>query len=123
MAEEEPHPDVPVPGQVQVQIPEPHSEIAYSDQAFVYFTPVGFTLDFAQLTPQLGVSRVISRVGMSATHLKLLVGVLGENLRRYEAQFGEVHLTPQMIQQQAPHHIGFHPATTTEPVVGRGGDG
>jgi len=106
-----PTPDLPVGGQIQVQIPEPRFEVMYSDQAFVSHTPVGFTLDFAQLTPQLGISRVVARVGMSATHLKLLVGVLSENLKHFETQYGAVNVTAAMVQQheQAAHHIGFQP--------------
>ena len=106
-----PSADVPGGGQVQVQIPDNHVEVLYSDQAFVSHTPVGFTLDFAQVTPQLGISRVVARVGMSATHLKLLVGVLNENLSRFEAQFGPVNVTPEMVQQHevSSHHIGFQP--------------
>jgi hypothetical protein len=103
--------DVRAAGQIQVQIPEPRFEVMYSDQAFVSHTPVGFTLDFAQLTPQLGISRVVARVGMSATHLKLLVGVLNENLKHFEEQYGAVNVTAAMVQQheQATHHIGFQP--------------
>ncbi len=109
-------PDVPSQTPVQVQIPEQNATIAYSDQAFVYFTPVGFTLDFAQLTPQANMSRIVSRVGMSATHLKLLVQVLADNLQRYEQQFGEVRVTPQMVEQHpSVHHaIGFHPNAARE---------
>jgi hypothetical protein len=111
MEEEAPVPDVASPGQVQVQIPDHRFEILYSDQAFVSHTPVGFTIDFAQLTPQVAVSRVVARVGMSATHLKLLVHVLAENLEHYEKQFGPVSITPEMVQQhqQPAHHIGFQP--------------
>jgi hypothetical protein len=117
MAEEEaPTPDLAAGGQAQVQIPEQHFEVLYSDQAFVSHTPVGFTLDFAQLTPQIGLSRVVARVGMSATHLKLLVGVLSENLKHFEAQYGAVNLTPEMVQQHevSTHHIGFQPAADKE---------
>jgi hypothetical protein len=104
-----PTPELPVAGQIQVQIPEPRFEVMYCDQAFVSHTPVGFTLDFAQVTPQLGISRVVARVGMSATHLKLLVGVLSENLKHFEEQYGVVNLTAAMVQEheQATHHIGF----------------
>jgi hypothetical protein len=117
MAEEPaPTPDLAAGGQIQVQIPEQHFEVLYSDQAFVSHTPVGFTLDFAQLTPQVGLSRVVARVGMSATHLKLLVGVLTENLSRFEAQYGVVNITPEMVQQHevSSHHIGFQPAPDKE---------
>ncbi|MEA2682699.1 MAG: hypothetical protein QOK05_1027 [Chloroflexota bacterium] len=111
MEQEVPTPDVPT-GQVQVQIPDHRFEVLYSDQAFVSHSPVGFTIDFAQLTPQLAVSRVVARVGMSATHLKLLVRVLSENLQHYEEHYGPVAITPEMVEQHAQptHHIGFQPS-------------
>src|SRR4030081_3928720 len=110
--DEAPMPDVSPQGQVQVQIPDHRFEVLYSDQAFISHTPVGFTLDFAQLTPQVGISRVVARGGMSATHLKLLVHVLSENLERYEAQFGKVQITTEMMEQHRipAHHIGFQPS-------------
>jgi hypothetical protein len=103
--------DVPGPQQVQVQIPDQHADVMYSDQAFISYTPVGFTLDFAQLTPQVGMSRIVSRIGMSPIHLKLLVQVLGQNLARYEQQYGAVAITQQMVDQHTPphQHIGFRP--------------
>jgi len=57
---------------------------------------------------------------MSATHLKLLVRVLSENLQHFEAQYGAVAITPEMVQQhqQPTHHIGFqpeHPPADHEP--------
>jgi hypothetical protein len=114
---ESPTPDVQAPREIQVQIPEPHFDILYTDQAFVSHTPVGFTLDFAQLTPQAGLSRVVARIGLSPLHLKLLVRVLSENLRGYEAQFGEVQVTTEMLaqHQQPSHHIGFQTGPTEHP--------
>ncbi|HEV3233503.1 MAG TPA: DUF3467 domain-containing protein [Candidatus Dormibacteraeota bacterium] len=106
-----PSSDVAAPSEINVQIPEPHFDILYSDQAFISHTPVGFTLDFAQLTPQAGLSRVVARVGMSPLHLKLLVRVLSDNLKRDEAEFGEVSVTKEMMEQHQAraHHIGFQP--------------
>jgi hypothetical protein len=114
---ESPTPDVQTPRDIQVQIPEPHFDILYSDQAFISHTPVGFTLDFAQLTPQAALSRVVARIGLSPLHLKLLVRVLSENLQRYEAQFGEVRVTSEIVAQheQPAHHIGFQPGPTDHP--------
>ena len=112
MSEEVPGPGPAPSVQLQVQVPEPHAEIAYSDQAFVYFTPVGFNLDFAQMMPQAGVSRVVARIGMSPTHAKLLVNVLAQNLQRFEETYGEIAVTTAMQEQHVPpaqHGIGFHP--------------
>ena len=115
-----PSPDLPVGGQIQVQIPEQRFEVLYSDQAFISHSPVGFTLDFAQVTPQLGMSRVVARVGMSATHLKLLVNALTQNLTHFEEIYGPVNLTPAMVQQheQSTHHIGFQPGPEKAPPSG-----
>jgi hypothetical protein len=111
LAEDEVEVDVPARHEVQVQIVEQHADVLYSDQAFISYTAVGFTLDFAQLTPQIGISRVVSRIGMSPTHMKLLVEVLAQNLHQYEQVFGVVAVTPQMVAQHSqPHqHIGFRP--------------
>jgi hypothetical protein len=109
--------DVPPPGPVQVQIPDMHSDVFYSDQAFVFYSPVGFTLDFAQLTPQAGITRVVARVGMSPAHMKLLVQVLGANLERYEKQFGVVPVTPQMVEEhnRPQQPLGFQPPPPDAP--------
>jgi len=117
MSEIEEPSDVPPPANVQVQIPEPHADVMYTDTAYVYFTPVGFTLDFAQLTPQVGLTRVVTRVGMSPAHLKLLVQALASNLERYEAQFGVVAVTPQMVAQHArgQQPLGFQPPHPADP--------
>lgn len=118
---EPPEADVQPPGQVNVQIPDNHFDILYSDQAFVSHTPVGFTLDFAQLTPQAAISRVVARVGLSPLHLKLLVRVLVDNLEHYEKQYGTVPVTQQMLEQHQQPTIGFHPGAP-EPgdVAGKG---
>jgi AraC-like DNA-binding protein len=81
---------------------------------------VGFNIDFAQLTPQVGLSRVVSRVGMSPAHLKLLVQVLGANLAQYEQQYGIVQVTPQMMAEHAKPHqpLGFHPEAPDQPAQG-----
>ena len=106
-------PDVPSPGPVQVQIPEQHFDVLYSDQAFVFFTPVGFNVDFAQLTPQAGMTRVVARVGMSPVHAKMLVQVLSANMALYEKQFGTVTVTPQMVQEHTRPPMGFRPDDDT----------
>lgn len=117
-----PIPDGAPAAPVQVQIPDHRFEVLYSDQAFISHSPVGFTLDFAQLTPQVGISRVVARVGMSAAHLKLLISALTENLQRHEAQFGTVAVTAAMLEQhqQPANHIGFQPGQRgQDPVSGQ----
>ena len=50
-------------------------------------------------------------IRLSPLHLKLLVRVLTENLQRYEAHFGEIAVTQEMLEQHQAraHHIGFQP--------------
>jgi hypothetical protein len=93
--------------QLQVQIPEQHFEVLYSDQAFISFNAMGFVLDFAQHSAPLNLSRVVSRIGMSPVHLKLLTQVLMQNLQGYEQRFGEIVLHPQMQDHLRERPIGF----------------
>ncbi|MHB8572024.1 MAG: DUF3467 domain-containing protein [Candidatus Dormibacteria bacterium] len=96
----------PPPGpQINVQIPEQRFEILYSDQALLSFTPMGFVIDFAQLTVPLGVARVVSRIGMSPVHMKMLAQAAFQNVQAYESQFGEIVL--QAGHQEMHRSIGF----------------
>jgi hypothetical protein len=124
MAEpESPEADVQPAGQVHVQIPDNHFDILYSDQAFVSHTPVGFTIDFAQLTLQAGISRVVARIGLSPLHLKLLVRVLTDNMEHYEKQYGTVPVTQEMLEQhqQPAPHIGFQAGGSEPGTAGKEG--
>ena len=84
--------------QIQIEIPA-NLHAAYSNFAIIAHTPSEFFIDFAQLLPGLAKSQVHTRVVMSPTHAKMLYKALGENLERYEAQYGTINIPPSLADQ------------------------
>ena len=99
---------------IQVKIEHPAEQVIYSDVVMVNGSPMGFVLNFGQWSPETpGQMRVYSRVGLSPNHLKLLAGLLAENVAGYEKQFGPIVVGDQPA---APHqHIGFAPTGKPDP--------
>ena len=91
------------PRRVQVKIELPSNMGAtYANFALISHSPSEMILDFAQALPQLPKARVQARVVMTPLNAKLLYRALGENISRYEAQFGEVKIPtqgPSLAQQ------------------------
>jgi hypothetical protein len=77
---------------IQIQLDEDVAQGRYANMAMVDHTATEFTLDFIYAYPQQPRARVFSRVITSPQHLKRLVLALQENLARYEAQYGTIHL-------------------------------
>lgn len=67
-------------------------EPVYSNMARISHTPSEIIIDFSCLLPAQPRFKVLSRVLMSPLNAKLLLRALAENMARYEAAFGEVHL-------------------------------
>lgn len=91
------------PRRVQVKVEVPANlKATYANFALIYHSPSEIVLDFAQMLPQKPKARVQERVVMTVLNAKLLHQALGENIARYEAQFGEVQLPrqgPSLAQQ------------------------
>ena len=67
---------------------------AYSNAARITHFAGEFILDFAQMMPGLPNSVVVSRIVTSPISAKALFRALGENLKNYENNFGEIQLPP-----------------------------
>jgi hypothetical protein len=92
MTEQPPNP--PPPGKHQIQrleVPE-DMEPAYVNVVRITHSPSELVLDFARMLPGLSPSKVISRLLMSPLSAKLFYQALGENLTKYEANFGEIKI-------------------------------
>jgi hypothetical protein len=74
--------------QLQIHIPENLQAGTYSNQMLVRHTREEFVLDYMNVFPPHGI--VTARVIVSPGHLKRMIGALRENLKKYEAKFGEV---------------------------------
>ena len=85
---------MPKPKQVSIEIPKELSAV-YANVAFISHTPAEMVIDFAQVLPRMPKGTVMSRVIMSPVHAKMLQRALGQNIDKYEQQFGEIRLPTQ----------------------------
>ncbi|MDI6696358.1 MAG: DUF3467 domain-containing protein [Anaerolineales bacterium] len=80
----------------------------YVNLARIAHSPSEMVFDFARLLPPGGSPQVVSRLVMSPLGAKLFHRALTENLARYEAAFGEIHipgepsLADNLFQPPAP---------------------
>lgn len=84
----------PKPKRVTIEIPK-GLEAVYGNVAFISHTPAEMVLDFAQVLPRMPKGNVVARVIMSPMHAKMLLHALGQNIAKYEQQFGEIRLPQQ----------------------------
>lgn len=91
------------PSRVQVKIEIPANlQATYANFAVISHSASEMIFDYAQLLPQQPKARVQARVVMTPLNAKLLFRALGENIARYESQFGEIQLPkqgPSLAQQ------------------------
>jgi hypothetical protein len=64
----------------------------YTNLARIAHSPADIVIDFAQILPGESKATVQARILMTPLSAKLLLRALQENLARYEAAFGEIHI-------------------------------
>jgi hypothetical protein len=91
-------PETQPPHQMAIEIPG-NLEAVYSNFALITHSPSEMVVDFARLLPNMPKARVYARIVMTPMNAKLLLRALGENLSRYEAQYGEI-IVPSGLAEQ-----------------------
>ncbi len=86
--------------QLQVELDEKTGGGDYSNLAIVTHSPAEFVLDFTQVMPGIPKARVRSRIIMAPVHAKAFSLALQENIGKYEARFGEIHVTKDEWAQE-----------------------
>ncbi len=98
--------DRPQPQQMQLNVELPAElEAVYANFAMITHSPSEIVLDFARLLPNVPKAKVYARIVMTPMNAKLLHRALGENLGKFEAQFGEVKTPEQGFGED--RGIGF----------------
>lgn len=77
--------------QIKLEIP-PDQEAVYSNQVLIAHTPSELVFSFAQMLPGSSIAKVKTQVMMSPIGAKLFYRALGDNLSKYESNFGEIKL-------------------------------
>lgn len=81
-----------------IEIPT-NLEAIYSNFAVITHSPSEMILDFARLLPNMPKARIYARIVMTPMNAKLLLRALGENLSRFEAQYGEIIVPTGLAEQ------------------------
>jgi hypothetical protein len=77
---------------INVELGEKESEGIYSNLALISHSPSEFIIDFARVMPGVQKTRVYARIVMTPAHAKMLHDALGENIKKFEGQFGAIKI-------------------------------
>jgi len=78
---------------LEIQVPPEIEKGVYSNFAFLSHGTDEFIFDFIFFPPQKNPGKVLSRVILSPAHAKRFLHALNDNLKKYEARFGEIKIT------------------------------
>lgn len=76
--------------QLQIQLAPDMAAGKYTNLAMIGHTPNDFLIDFIFAAPGMPQAPVVSRVIMTPENAKQLLFALTDNVKKYEAQFGEI---------------------------------
>jgi len=94
MDEKQPQPQ-PQPGQMQIKADEKELQGLYSNLMMIQHNLEEFTLNFIYSFPNGAQGKLLSSMIVSPGHAKRIWRALGENISRYEAQFGTIKEAPE----------------------------
>ncbi|MDE6078466.1 MAG: DUF3467 domain-containing protein [Duncaniella sp.] len=91
--------------QIQIELTPEVARGIYSNLAVISHGPNEVVLDFISLTPNMPKATVQSRIIMTPENAKNLLGALADNIKKYEATFGEIRPKRPIQAQQAQNEI------------------
>jgi len=85
------------PDKQQVQIKADEKELLgqYSNLVMIHHNAEEFTMHFIYIFPNAPQGKLVACLILSPGHAKRLLRALGENISRYEAQFGVIREAPE----------------------------
>jgi hypothetical protein len=85
----------PQPGQMQIKADEKELQGLYSNLMMIHHNVEEFTLNFVYIFPNGTQGKLLASVIVSPGHAKRIWRALGENISRYESQFGTIKDAPE----------------------------
>lgn len=79
---------------IDIELPPDKADGTYANLAAITHSPAEFVIDFIRLLPGLPKARVQARIIMTPPHIKSLMLALQDNIKKYEAQHGEIQVAP-----------------------------
>jgi len=80
----------PNAGEINIELPEDVAEGTYSNLAIITHSNSEFIVDFVRMMPGVPKAKVQSRIILTPQHAKRLLNALVDNVKKYEANFGEI---------------------------------
>lgn len=77
---------------IDIELSEEVAEGTYSNLAIITHSQAEFIIDFVRILPGIPKGKVKSRIIMTPQHAKRLLMALGDNMRKFETNFGEVDI-------------------------------
>jgi hypothetical protein len=93
----------PAQGQVQIKADEKELQGEYSNLLMIHHNLEEFTLNFIYIFPNGAQGKLLKSMIVSPGHAKRIWRALGENIARYESQYGSI----KEAQEIAPPTVGF----------------
>ena len=91
---------------INIELDDKVGEGKYANLAIVTHSPAEFIIDFIGMLPGVPKAKVKSRIIMTPQHVKSLMIMLQDNIRKYENKFGEI----KSVKQDTLKGFGFkHP--------------
>lgn len=91
---------------IDIELTEEVAEGVYSNLAIITHSQAEFVLDFVRILPGVPKGKVKSRIIMTPQHVKRLLYALGDNMQKFEANFGEVDIENNEGGQGFPINFG-----------------
>ena len=82
--------------QIDIELSEEVADGTYSNLAIISHSNSEFIVDFVRMMPGTPKAKVKQRIILSPQHAKRLMFALGENINKYEANFGEIESHDQV---------------------------
>ena len=76
--------------QIDIELSEEVAEGIYSNLAIITHSNAEFIIDYIRMLPGVPKAKVKSRIILTPMHAKRLLMALGENVSKFEDQFGEI---------------------------------
>lgn len=77
---------------LNIEITDEVSQGTYSNLAIIAHSKAEFVIDFTRVLPGTPKAKVHSRIIMTPQHAKMLARALSDNIGKFEAANGEIHL-------------------------------
>ena len=76
--------------QLNIELTEDMADGEYANLAIITHSFAEFVMDFVNVMPNVPKAKVKSRIVMTPVHAKRLMRALVENVKRFEAQHGQI---------------------------------